>query len=49
MTPQFHTQNRQAFAKHIGDDAIAIIDTAATITRRGDYEYPYRPDSNFYT
>ena len=48
MTPQFHTQNRQAFAKHIGDDAIAIIDTAATITRRGDYEYPYRPDSNFY-
>lgn len=48
MTPQFHTQNRQNLARAIGDDAIAIIDTASRLIRRGDFEYKYRPDSNFY-
>jgi Xaa-Pro aminopeptidase len=44
----FHAKNRDALAKAIGDEAIAIIDTADELTRPGDYEYPFRPDSNFY-
>lgn len=48
MTPKFHSQNRQKLAQQIGDQAIAIIDTSARLIRRGDFEYQYRPDSNFY-
>ena len=46
--PKFHAANRRAFAHIMGDEAIAIIDTADKFSRRGDSEYPYRPDSNFY-
>lgn len=48
LPASFHQANRTALAKSIGDDAVAIIDTADTLTRAGDFEYPYRPDSNFY-
>ncbi len=44
----FHAANRAALAASIGDDAIAIIDTADIVTRTGDADYPFRPDSNFY-
>ena len=43
-----HTSNRQRLARDIGPDAIAIIDTADVLRRPGDFEYPFRPDSNFY-
>ncbi len=48
LPASFHAKNRQNLAKSIGDEAIAIIDTADQLTRPGDYEYPFRPDSNFY-
>jgi Xaa-Pro aminopeptidase len=48
LPARFHTGNRRRLAESIGDDAIAIIDTADILTRPGDFEYPYRPDSNFY-
>jgi Xaa-Pro aminopeptidase len=44
----FHSTNRATLAQNIGDEAIAIIDTADKLVRRGDSEYPFRPDSNFY-
>ncbi|HEY6737170.1 MAG TPA: aminopeptidase P N-terminal domain-containing protein [Candidatus Saccharimonadia bacterium] len=44
----FHAANRAKLAQFIGEEAIAIIDTADKFTRRGDFEYPFRPDSNFY-
>ncbi|GAC1369364.1 MAG: aminopeptidase P family protein [Candidatus Saccharimonadales bacterium] len=46
--PKFHAANRAKLADAIGPDAIAIIDTAAVVKRPGDFEYPFRPDSNFY-
>lgn len=48
LPASFHAANRATLAKAIGEDAVAIIDTADKLSRRGDYEYPYRPDSNFY-
>jgi Xaa-Pro aminopeptidase len=48
LPAKFHETNRQRLAKAIGDEAIAIIDTADVLTRAGDYEYPFRPESNFY-
>jgi Xaa-Pro aminopeptidase len=44
---KFHTSNRHAFAKAMGDDAIAIIDTADVLGYL-DNELPFRPDPNFY-
>lgn len=44
----FHAAGRQRLAESIGPDAIAIIDTADVLRRPGDFEYPFRPDSNFY-
>jgi Xaa-Pro aminopeptidase len=44
----FHAANRRNLAQSIGADAIAIIDTADVLSRPGDYEYPYRADSNFF-
>jgi Xaa-Pro aminopeptidase len=48
LPPKFHAANRAKLAKAIGPDAVAIIDTADQLVRAGDFEYPYRPDSNFY-
>lgn len=48
LPPEFHAKNRQKLAESIDPDAIAIIDTAEVIKRPGDFEYPFRPDSNFY-
>jgi Xaa-Pro aminopeptidase len=48
LPASFHAANRARLAETIGPDAIAIIDTADTLTRAGDFEYPFRPDSNFY-
>ncbi len=48
LPPEFHAANRQKLAQSIGPEAIAIIDTADVLRRRGDFEYPFRPDSNFY-
>ncbi len=48
LSPEFHTANRQKLAETIGPKAVAIIDTAEVIKRTGDFEYPFRPDSNFY-
>jgi Xaa-Pro aminopeptidase len=44
----FHVQNRRKLAKTVGPEAIAVIDTADTLTRTGDFEYPFHPDPNFY-
>jgi len=48
LPPKFHASRRAALAKAIGDDAIAIIDTADTLYRGWDAELPFRPDPNFY-
>jgi len=48
LPPKFHAQNRQRLSEAIGQEAIAIIDTADVLSRPGDFEYPFRPDSNFY-
>jgi Xaa-Pro aminopeptidase len=48
LPPDFHTANRHHLAATIGPKAIAIIDTASVVKRTGDFEYPFRPDSNFY-
>ncbi|MDF2461299.1 MAG: Peptidase [Candidatus Saccharibacteria bacterium] len=48
LPPKFHAANRKRLAEAIGPEAIAIIDTADQLVRAGDFEYPYRPDSNFY-
>ena len=48
LPPEFHSANRQQLAAAIGPDAVAIIDTADVLRRPGDFEYPFRPDSNFY-
>lgn len=45
--PDFYATSRAAIAKLVGDDAFAIIDTADVLRRAGDFEYPFRPDSNF--
>ncbi|HEX3082653.1 MAG TPA: aminopeptidase P N-terminal domain-containing protein, partial [Candidatus Saccharimonadia bacterium] len=45
---EFHTSRRQKLAEAIGPQSIAIIDTADVLRRPGDFEYPFRPDSNFY-
>ncbi len=45
---KFHTANRAKLAKTIGPEAFAVIDTADVLRRPGDFEYPFRPDSNFY-
>jgi len=47
LSAKFHIANRQRLAKTIGDSAMAVIDTADVLAR-GDLEYPYRPDPNFY-
>jgi Xaa-Pro aminopeptidase len=44
----FHSANRKALVKAMGHDAIGIVDTADILTRPGDYEYPFRADSNFF-
>jgi Xaa-Pro aminopeptidase len=44
----FHAANRARLAEAIGPEAVAIIDTADTLVRTGDFAYPFRPDSNFY-
>jgi len=48
LPASFHTANRKKLSESIGLGAIAIIDTADVLRRPGDFEYPYRPDSNFY-
>jgi Xaa-Pro aminopeptidase len=48
LPPTFHAANRRRLGEAIGPEAIAIIDTADLLVRAGDFEYPYRPDSNFY-
>jgi Xaa-Pro aminopeptidase len=48
LPSKFHQANRRKLAETIGPDAVAIIDTADVIRRAGDFEYPFRPDSNFY-
>lgn len=48
LPPKFHAANRRRLAEAIGDEAIAIIDTADVLMRSADTEYPFRPDSNFY-
>lgn len=47
LSPKFHTSNRQTFAKTIGDDAIAIIDTADVLGYL-DNDLPFRPDPSFF-
>lgn len=47
LSARFHIANRKAFAKAVGDSAVAVIDTAGPLAR-GDLEYPYRPDPNFF-
>jgi Xaa-Pro aminopeptidase len=48
LPSSFHTANRQKLASAIGPGAVAIIDTADVLRRPGDFEHPFRPDSNFY-
>lgn len=48
LPPTFHAANRAHLATTIGPEAVAIIDTADTLVRSGDFTYPFRPDSNFY-
>ncbi len=48
LPPQVHIENRQKFAQSLGAEAIAVIDTADVLRRAGDFEHPFRPDSNFY-
>lgn len=48
LPAEFHTANRKRLSNSIGAEAVAIIDTADTLRRPGDFEYPFRPDSNFY-
>jgi Xaa-Pro aminopeptidase len=47
LSPKFHATNRQSFASTIGDEAIAIIDTADVLGYL-DNDLPFRPDPNFY-
>jgi Xaa-Pro aminopeptidase len=47
LSAKFHTANRRALAKTIGDEAIAIIDTADVLAYL-DNDLPFRPDPNFY-
>ncbi len=48
LPPEFHSANRARLAEAIGPEAIAVIDTADVLRRPGDFEYPFRPDSDFY-
>jgi Xaa-Pro aminopeptidase len=48
LPPEFHASRRALLATAIGDDAIAVIDTADTLYRGWDAELPFRPDPNFY-
>jgi len=48
LPPKFHAANRARLAEAIGEEAIAVIDTADLVMRNADAEYPFRPDSNFY-
>jgi len=48
LPAKFHTANRQKLAELIPEHAFAIVDTADVLRRAGDFEYPFRPDSNFY-
>ncbi len=43
----FHAANRRRLAEALDADAIAVIDTADQHAR-GDADYPYWPDPNFY-
>lgn len=48
LPAKFHIANRAKLAQAIGPQAVAIIDTADVLSRPGDFEYPFRPDSDFY-
>lgn len=48
LPSKFHSTNRRKLASAIGPSAVAIIDTADVLRRPGDFEHPFRPDSNFY-
>lgn len=48
LSATFHTTNRHKLSEAIGLEAIAIIDTADILSRPGDFEHPFRPNSNFY-
>ncbi|HVQ44011.1 MAG TPA: aminopeptidase P N-terminal domain-containing protein [Candidatus Saccharimonadia bacterium] len=48
LPADFHAANRRRLSEAIGDESIAIIDTADVLRRPGDFEHPFRPDSNFY-
>ncbi len=48
LSSQFHTSNRQKLAEAVGSKAFAVIDTADILRRAGDFEHPFRPDSNLY-
>lgn len=47
LSSKFHIANRKKFAATLGDEAVAVIDTADQLSH-GDFEYRYRPDPNFY-
>jgi Xaa-Pro aminopeptidase len=48
LPAKFHSTNRRKLAEAIGKESFAIIDTADVLRRAGDFEHPFRPDSNFY-
>ena len=47
LSSKFHATNRRVLAKTIGEDAIAVIDTADVLGYL-DNDLPFRPDPNFF-
>lgn len=43
-----YAKRRQTLQKQIGSSAIVILPAAPLAKRNGDYDYPYRPNSDFF-
>ncbi|HVY54115.1 MAG TPA: Xaa-Pro aminopeptidase [Gammaproteobacteria bacterium] len=48
ISQQEWEKRRQSLFKKIGRSAVAIIPASPIAFRNGDYDYPYRPNSDFY-